>query len=95
MDYKLKANENGMVSIIRKAGSAYVKTSAPEGMCKGLIESADTVKASDRWEGMGIVINGGEIYFEGEITSEEKPDDEEKAEPEKTAGKGKAKAKSE
>ena len=73
MDYKLKANENGMVSIIRKAGSAYVKTFYPEGMCKGLIGSAEMVKRSTRWEGYGIVINGDEIYFEGEITSEEKP----------------------
>lgn len=64
MAYKLNAKD-GKVVIIKKAGSAYVKTSAPEGMCKGLIESADTVKASDRWEGFGIVINGDEIYFEG------------------------------
>lgn len=93
--YDLKTNEHGMVKVIKKAGSAYVVTHLPEGMCRGLIANAETVKSSDRWEGMGIVINGGEIYFEGEITSEEKPDDEEKAEPEKTAGKDKAKAKSE
>lgn len=71
MAYKLNAKD-GNVVIIKKAGSAYVKTSAPEGMCKGLIESADTVKASDRWEGFGIVINGDEIYFEGTLT-EDKP----------------------
>ena len=79
MNYKLNAKD-GKVTIIKKAGSAYVKTSAPEGMCKGLIETADTVKASDRWEGFGIVINGDEIYFEGTFTEDKpvevkKPDD--------------------
>ena len=81
MDYKLNANENGMVSVIRKAGSAYVKTFYPEGMCKGLIGSAEMVKRSTRWEGYGIVINGDEIYFEGTYT-EEKPATEDKK-PEK------------
>ena len=84
MNYKLNANENGMVSVIRKAGSAYVKTFYPEGMCKGLIERAEMVKRSTRWEGFGIVINGDETYFEGEITSEEQPAEaESKPEPKK------------
>lgn len=80
MNYNLKANENGMVSIIRKAGSAYVKTFYPEGMCRGLIANAETVKSSDRWEGMGIVINGDEIYFEGTYTEEEPAADDNKTE---------------
>lgn len=79
--YDLKANENGMVKVIKKAGSAYVTTFFPEGMCKGLIERAETVKSSTRWEGFGIVINGDEIYFEGTY-KEEKPDAEDKK-PEK------------
>lgn len=76
MIYNLKANENGMVKVIKKAGSAYVTTLFPEGMCKGLIGSAEMVKRSTRWEGYGIVINGDEIYFEGTYT-EEKPAEEE------------------
>ena len=71
MDYKLNANGNGMVSVIRKAGNAYVKTFYPEGMCKGLIGSAEMVKRSTRWEGYGIVINGDEIYFEGTFIHDE------------------------
>ena len=69
--YDLKANENGMVKVIKKAGSAYVTTYLPEGMCRGLIARAETVKSSDRWEGMGIVINGDEIYFEGTFIHDE------------------------
>ena len=63
--YDLKTNEHGMVKVTKKAGSAYVVTHLPEGMCRGLIANAETVKSSNRWEGMGIVINGDEIYFEG------------------------------
>ena len=70
-----------MVKVTKKAGSAYVVTHLPEGMCRGLIANAETVKSSNRWEGMGIVINGDEIYFEGTYT-EEKPATEDKK-PEK------------
>lgn len=79
--YDLKTNEHGMVKVTKKAGSAYVVTHLPEGMCRGLIANAETVKSSNRWEGMGIVINGDEIYFEGTYTEEE-PDAEDKK-PEK------------
>ncbi|MBR6984120.1 MAG: hypothetical protein IKH75_11475 [Ruminococcus sp.] len=79
--YDLKTNEHGMVKVTKKAGSAYVVTHLPEGMCRGLIANAETVKSSNRWEGMGIVINGDEIYFEGTYT-EEKPATEDKK-PEK------------
>lgn len=78
--YDLKANENGMVKVIKKAGSAYVTTYLPEGMCRGLIARATTVKSSDRWEGMGIVINGDEIYFEGTYTEEEPAAEDKKPE---------------
>lgn len=78
--YDLKANENGMVKVIKKAGSAYVVTHLPEGMCRGLIANAETVKSSDRWEGMGIVINGNEIYFEGTCTEEEPATEDKKPE---------------
>lgn len=78
--YDLKANENGMVKVIKKAGSAYVTTYLPEGMYRGLIARATTVKSSDRWEGMGIVINGDEIYFEGTYTEEEPAAEDKKPE---------------
>lgn len=80
MDYNLKVNEHGMVKVIKKAGSAYVVTHLPEGMCRGLIARAETVKSSDRWEGMGIVINGDEIYFEGTYTEEEPAAEDKKPE---------------
>lgn len=78
--YDLKTNEQGMVKVIKKAGSAYVVTHLPEGMCRGLIARAETIKSSDRWEGMGIVINGDEIYFEGTYTEEEPAADDKKPE---------------
>lgn len=80
MNYNLKTNEQRMVKVIKKAGSAYVVTHLPEGMCRGLIANAETVKSSDRWEGMGIVINGDEIYFEGTYTEEEPAADDNKPE---------------
>ena len=78
--YDLKTNEHGMVKVIKKAGSAYVVTHLPEGMCRGLIANAETVKSSDRWEGMGIVINGNEIYFEGTYTEEDPAAEDKKPE---------------
>lgn len=78
--YDLKVNEHGMVKVIKKAGSAYATTYLPEGMCRGLIANAETVKSSDRWEGMGIVINGNEIYFEGTYTEEEPAAEDKKPE---------------
>lgn len=75
--YDLKTNEHGMVKVIKKAGSAYATTYMPEGMCRGLIARAETVKSSDRWEGMGIVINGDAIYFEGTFTEDKPYQDEE------------------
>lgn len=78
--YDLKVNEHGMVKVIKKAGSAYVTTFFPEGMCRGLIANAETVKSSTRWEGYGIVINGDEIYFEGTYTEEEPAEEETKSE---------------
>lgn len=84
--YDLKTNEHGMVKVIKKAGSAYVTTYLPEGMCRGLIARAETVKSSDRWEGMGIVINGDEIYFEGTYTEEQPEAEEPKPETKNTVG---------
>lgn len=80
MSYNLKTNEQGMVKVIKKAGSAYATTYMPEGLCKGLIAKAETVKSSDRWEGMGIVINGDERYFEGTFTEETPAEEETKPE---------------
>lgn len=74
--YNLKKNANGDVWYIKKAGSAYVKTTFPVGKCKGIIESSKDVKSSDRWAGFGIVAND-EIYFEGSFT-EDKPTEAEK-----------------
>ena len=78
--YDLKTNEHRMVKVIKKAGSAYATTYMPEGMCRGLIARAETVKSSDRWEGMGIVINGDAIYFEGTFTEETPAEEEPKPE---------------
>lgn len=69
MSYNLKTDENNEVTIIKKVGSAYVKTTFPVGKCKGIIESSKDVKSSDRWEGFGIVAND-EIYFEGSFVED-------------------------
>lgn len=72
MNYKLKADANGDVSVIFKTGRCYAVTLYPEGKCKALIESADEVKASTQFKGFGIEINDGDHFFGGEII-EDKP----------------------
>ncbi len=99
MDYKLNSNANDDVEFIRPSGVMFVKSSMPSGKAKAIIATG-TIEKSDKFDGFKIMVNGGEYYFAGTITEEkpskaEKPAAEEKAEPKKTAGKGKAKAKSE
>ena len=99
MDYKLNSNANDDVEFIKPAGVMFVKSSMPSGKAKAVIATG-TVEKSDKFDGFEIMVNGGEYYFAGTITADkpskaEKPADEVKAEPKKTAGKGKAKAKSE
>lgn len=82
MDYKLNAKD-GNVEVIKKAGSAYVKFTMPEGKCKGLIAAAENAEQSDKFDGFGIGINDGELFFAGEFTAditEKAADEPEKAE---------------
>ncbi len=92
MEYKLNENGNGDTEFIRPSGVMFVKSSMPSGKAKAIIATG-TIEKSDKFDGFEICVNGGEYYFAGTIT-EEKPSKAE-AEPKKTAGKGKAKAKSE
>ena len=92
MDYKLNSNANDDVEFIKPAGVMFVKSSMPSGKAKAIIATG-TVEKSDKCDGFEIMVNGGEHYFAGTI-AEDKPSKAE-AEPKKTAGKGKAKAKSE
>lgn len=72
MKYKLVSDENGKVEVVKKAGSSYVRLEYPEGKCKGLIESASKVDKSGMFDGLGIAINGGEMFFAGKIIEERK-----------------------
>lgn len=92
MDYKLNSNANDDVEFIKPAGVMFVKSSMPSGKAKAIIATG-AIGKSDKFDGFEIMVNGGEYYFAGTIT-EDKPNKAE-AEPKKTAGKGKAKAKSE
>ena len=77
VDFKLVVNGNGDIEVIKKAGSAFVKTAYPVGKCEGLIATAKSVESSDRFPGYAICINGGEFYFAGTFKAdkeaEEKP----------------------
>jgi len=92
-NYKLIANENNDVEVVIKAGSDYVRTVYPSGKCEGLIATAEKVEKSDEF-GLGICVNGGELYIAGTLTAgkakAEKPADDPKAE-EKPAKKATAK----
>lgn len=70
MNYKLTEVANGETQFIRKAGSAYVKATMPIGKAKGII-GMGKVEKSGKFDGFEIMINGGEIYFEGTYTEEE------------------------
>ena len=72
MNYKLNVNQNGEVDFIQKAGSAYVKTTIPEGKAKALIATAKSVEKSDKYENF-IVINDNEAFIAGELLADEKP----------------------
>lgn len=77
MNYKLNVNQNGEVDFIQKAGSAYVKTTIPEGKAKALIATAKSVEKSDKYENF-IVLNDNEAFIAGELLADEKPKTEEK-----------------
>ena len=72
MNYKLNVNQNGEIDFIQKAGSAYVKTTIPEGKAKALIATAKSVEKSDKYENF-ISINGNEAFIAGELLADEKP----------------------
>ena len=99
-EFKVKANDNGDCEVILPAGQDFVRTIKAEGEAKALLATAKTVEPSELFEGF-VSLNGGAIFIAVEPekadkpSKAEKPADEEKAEPKKTAGKGKAKAKSE
>lgn len=78
MNYKLNVNQNGEVDFIQKAGSAYVKTTIPEGRAKALIATAKSVEKSDKYENF-IVINDNEAFIAGELLADEKPKIESKS----------------
>ena len=86
MSYKLHADENGEVEIVKPAGSSFVRVKIPEGQAIGIIESADKIEKSDKFDGFEICVDDGEFYFAGNFKA-----DEEKSEPkeEKTADKPK------
>lgn len=67
MDFKLNVNDNGDVEVVMKAGTDYVRTVKPEGECIGLIKAASSVETSDKFDGVGIAVNGGEIYIAGKL----------------------------
>lgn len=93
MNYKLNVNDNEEVEVIVPAGSDYVRTSMPIGQAKGIIESADSVEKSDKFDGFGICVNGA-FYFSGKLMSGKasKADVAPKAKPtaKKTSSKKKA-----
>lgn len=77
MNYKLNVNKNGEVDFIQKAGSAYVKTTIPEGRAKALIATAKSVENSEKYENF-IVLNDNEAFIAGELLADEKPQNEDK-----------------
>lgn len=76
MNYKLNV-KNGEVDFIQKAGSAYVKTTIPEGKAKALIATAKSVEKSDKYDNF-IVLNDNEAFIAGELLAGEKPKIDEK-----------------
>lgn len=82
MAYKLKANENGDVKIIKKAGSDYVMASLPKGKVIGIIELAEKIEKSDKFDGFEICLDGGKAFVAGTI-EEEKPEPQQETVSEK------------
>ena len=81
MSYKLHADENGEVEIVKPAGSSFVRVKIPEGQAIGIIESADKIEKSDKFDGFEICVDEGEYYFAGTVKAdEEKSADEPKTE---------------
>ena len=74
--YDLKTNEQGMVKVIKKAGSAYVKATMPIGKAEGIIGTGK-VEKSDKFDGFPIAVNG-EYFFPGELAEEKSSDNEDK-----------------
>lgn len=90
MAYALKANSNGDVEVVMKAGSDYVRTVMPKGKAEGILATAESVEKTTEF-GLNLCVNGGQYYFAGSATTKaEKPADEAEAEPKaekKTAAK--------
>lgn len=70
MSYKLHADENGEVEIVKPAGSSFVRVKIPEGQAIGIIESSDKIEKSDKFDGFPIAVND-EYFFPGELAGEE------------------------
>lgn len=79
MNYKLKKSDNDEVKVVMLAGSDYVVSSMPEGRAIGIIESAEKIEKSDKFDGFGISVDEGKYYFAGTVKAdEEKSADEPK-----------------
>ena len=57
MSYKLTVNDNSEVEAIMPAGSSFVKISIPEGQAIGIVESADKIEKSDKFDGFEICVD--------------------------------------
>ena len=94
MDYKLTVLPSGDVEYVAPAGSSFVRSCMSEGQAKGIIETATKIEKSDDFDGCGIAVNDGEIYFAGTITADKpskaEPVADEKADEKPKRGKKKA-----
>lgn len=82
MEYKLKANENGDVKIIKKAGSDYVRASLPKGKVLGIIQLSNKIEKSDKFDGFEICLDGGKTFVAGTL-EDEKPEPQQEKPSEK------------
>ena len=74
MAYKLNVNANDEVKVIMQAGSDYVMASLPKGKVIGIIELAEKIEKSDKFDGFGICLDEGKTYIAGKLEAEsEKP----------------------
>lgn len=71
MSYKLHADENGEVEIVKPAGSSFVRVKIPEGQAIGIIESSDKIEKSDKFDGFGIKVDEGKYYIAGTLKADE------------------------
>lgn len=70
MSYKLYADELGEVEIVKPAGSSFVRVKIPEGQAIGIIESADKIEKSDKFDGFEICVDDGKYYIAGSLKAE-------------------------